>query len=131
MYTIFVKFYKHLILYKLTRYAIVGVIATIIHLFIATIYIRYIHDDLLFSNVIGFILAYIFSYLMQSKYVFEHKVSLAKASKYFIVQFGALLISVFISDTLDDFNTYIKTIIVLVIMPIITFTTHKLWTFKD
>ena len=131
MYSVFIRLFMHLISYKITRYAIIGVIATVIHLVVAAIYIRYIHDDLLFSNIIGFTLAHIFSYFMQSKHVFEHEPSVTKASKYFIVQFGALLISIFISDTLDEFNTYIKTIIVLFIMPVITFTTHKLWTFKE
>ncbi len=82
------------------------------------------------SNVAGFLVAYVFSYIAQSKFVFQHVLSRNKAIKYFVVQFSALLFAIFVSDIFDSFNSYIKTIFIIIIMPIITYVTHKLWTFK-
>lgn len=122
---------KKLLSYKLIRYVLVGGVSTFIHIFIASMYIYFVSNSVLQSNVTGFLLAYIFSYTVQSKLVFEHAVSMEKAIKYFIVQFGALLLAIVISNLFDSYNSYIRTLIVVVLLPIITFMIHKFWTFKE
>ncbi len=121
---------KQLFSLKIIKYGIIGVISTLIHMSTALGYIRYISDSLLQSNIAGFLLAYIFSYTMQSYFVFRHDIVWQKALKYFVVQFGSLLTSIAISN-LFYYNNYIKTILVIIIMPLITYTIHKFWTFKD
>lgn len=112
------------------RYGFIGGISTLIHISIASLYIYFINNSLFISNIIGFLVAYIFSYTIQSKFVFEHKVNLNKATKYFLVQIGALILAIFLSDILDGFNSYIKSIIVALLLPLVTFFIHKFWTFK-
>jgi len=121
---------KSIFSYKIVKYSIVGVISTLIHIGTASLYIYYIDSSLFQSNIVGFLVAYIFSYIMQSKLVFEHEISLEKAIRYFIVQFGSLLTSIAISDMISDFNSYINTILVVAFMPLITFIIHKFWTFR-
>jgi len=116
--------------FKFIRYGILGLFATLIHLSIASWYIYFINNSLLQSNIIGFFIAYIFSYLMQSKYVFEHKISIEKAIKYFIVQFSALLLAIMTSDLFNIYDNYIKTVIIVILLPSITFLIHKFWTFQ-
>ncbi len=115
---------------QIVRYGFIGAISTLIHMCIAFLYIHYMNDSLFVSNTLGFLTAYTFSYLVQSRYVFRHTVSLRKASKYFIVQFVSLLIALSISYQLSFINSYIQTIIVVLIIPLVTFLVHKVWTFK-
>ena len=122
---------KKLLSYKLIRYAFVGGVSTFIHIFIASMYIYFVSDSVFQSNVTGFLFAYVFSYTVQSKLVFEHEVNIEKAIKYFIVQFAALLLAIVMSNLFDSYNSYIRTVIVVVLLPLITFTTHKFWTFKE
>ena len=116
--------------YKISKYALIGVISTFLHATVASAYLYFIYDSLLQSNIIGFFLAYFFSYLMQSKYVFKHAYTINKALKYFIVQFGSLLSSIALTNLFANFNSYIKTAIVIAILPLITYTVHYFWTFK-
>ncbi len=121
---------QKLFTHKLVRYGLLGGISTLIHFTIASLYIYFIDSSVFQSNVVGFLVAYVFSYLMQSKYVFEHTVNIEKAIKYFMVQFGALLLAIIVSTLFDSYNSYIRTAIVVVLLPLITFLTHKFWTFK-
>ncbi len=121
---------KKLLSYKIIRYALVGGVSTFIHIFVASMYIYFVNNSVFQSNVTGFLFAYVFSYTVQSKLVFEHEVNIEKAIKYFIVQFAALLLAIVVSNLFDAYNSYIRTIIVVILLPLITFTTHKFWTFK-
>lgn len=114
---------------RIVKYGFVGIISTFIHLGIAWVYIYFINDSVFQSNIIGFLIAYLFSYTVQSIYVFEHKISLTKAVKFFVVQLMALLIAIFISFFIDK-NSYLETIFIIIVMPLITFIIHKFWTFK-
>ncbi|WP_421716460.1 GtrA family protein [Arcobacter arenosus] len=122
---------KRFINLKLFNYFVIGGISTLIHFLVAFIYIHFINNSLYESNIIAFFIAYVFSYIFQSKFVFKKSINKTKAFKYFIVQFFSLLLAIWISYLFKDFNNYIKTIIVVIIMPLLTFTIHKLWTFKE
>jgi putative flippase GtrA len=115
---------------KLIRYALIGGFSTLIHLSIAFLWLYTINESLFFANSAGFSVAFMFSYMVQSRYVFLHTLSLSKAFRYFLVQFGALLTSIILSETLVGYNSYIKTLIVVMLLPLITFVIHKLWTFR-
>ena len=71
------------------------------------------------------------SYILQSKFVFESYVSIKKATKYFIVQIVSLLISILLSQLLKLLNSYLEVLIVVFTLPLITYFTHKFWTFKE
>ncbi len=116
--------------HKIVRYGFIGGISTLIHISIASLFIYFISNSLFLSNITGFVVAYIFSYTIQSKFVFENQISLEKAIKYFLVQIGALIIAILLSDILNEFNSYIKSIIVAFLLPLVTFFIHKFWTFK-
>jgi putative flippase GtrA len=115
---------------KLIRYALIGGSSTLIHLGIAFLWLYAVNASLFFANTAGFSVAFIFSYTVQSRFVFLHPLSLPKAFRYFIVQFGALLSALILSNALVGYNSYIKTLIVVVLLPLITFVIHKLWTFR-
>ena len=53
-----------------------------------------------------------------------------KAIKYFVVQFSALVVAIFSSELLSAYNSYLKTFVIALLLPLITFIIHKLWTFR-
>ena len=127
------KIHQHLDSYlslKIVKYAIVGIISTIIHVVLAFVFIYFFYPSLLLSNIFGFCIAYIFSYIAQSTFVFESQLTVKKAIKYFIVQFSSLIISIQITGIIDDLNLYLNVLLVVFILPFITFIIHKLWTFS-
>jgi len=122
---------KNLTKYTLVRYILVGGTSTFIHIIVASLYAYFIIDSVFKANIIGFFVAYIFSYILQSKLVFKHILNIKTSMKYFIVQFLSLIFAITISTLFASFNIYIKILITSMLLPLITFVIHKLWTFKS
>ena len=118
-------------LLQLVKYGLVGIVSTLIHIGVASLYIYLIHQNIFIANIIGFCVAFAFSYTVQSLYVFKHSLGIVKFSKYFLVQFGALIAALIASILLPMENLYIKTVMISILLPLITFVLHKIWTFKD
>ena len=116
---------------QIVKYGFVGVLSTFIHISIAFLYIYFIHKNVFIANILGFFLAFIFSYTVQSLFVFKHTLETKKLIKYFFVQFGALLLALYASHFLVVENLYIQTILVSILLPLVTFIIHKFWTFKN
>lgn len=116
---------------QLIKYGITGVVATAIHIGIASLFIRFINESLLFSNSVGFLFAFIWSYYAQSKFVFKSSVSSKKGAKFFLVQVVSLILSVNLADLAEGVSIYLKVFIVAFLLPICAFVIHKLWTFVE
>lgn len=114
---------------KIIRYACIGGSSTAIHIFVAFLYLKFIADSIFFSNIVGFLGAFLFSYALQSRYVFKHRLSFSKATRYFTVQVAALMVAIILTK-LIPFDNYIKVVIIAFILPLITFFIHSLWTFS-
>jgi putative flippase GtrA len=125
------KFFGHTLNNRLTKYAAVGIIATAIHLSAAFAFIYLIDHSIFFSNVFGFSLAFFFSYIAQSKYVFISKLSFRTSFRFFLVQFASLLLAISIVDLTKFLNAYLNVLLVVIILPLITFLIHRAWTFVD
>ncbi|MGR5287438.1 GtrA family protein [Vibrio maritimus] len=119
-----------LLQYRLVRFALTGGMATAIHIAVAFSFIHLVKDSVLYANIVGFSIAFVFSYFAQTVLVFRHKVNLGNALRFFMVQFGALMISQAISELFSDWNSYIRILMVVVILPIITYLIHKVWTYS-
>ncbi len=117
--------------FKIVRYGLIGGLSTLIHMSVAFLYLYYVSKALFVANIVGFFTAYLFSYVVQSRFVFSHALSWKKALKYFSVQFSSLLMALFISEQVDFVNTYVQTVIVVLVIPLITYVIHKMWTFKN
>jgi len=122
---------RKILSHKILRYGFIGALSTLIHITMAFLYIYLINDSIFLSNVVGFLCAFSFSYILQSKLVFKHKISYTKALKYFLVQSFALLLSIGISSYAPLSNSYLGVILVVAILPLITYFLHKIWTFSS
>ena len=116
---------------QLIKYGLVGIVSTLIHIAVASLYIYSLDENIFMANALGFCIAFTFSYTVQSLYVFGHNLEVPKLVKYFLVQFGALVLALFSSNFLASENLYFQTLVISVLLPLITFVIHKLWTFKD
>lgn len=117
--------------HRIIVYAVVGGISTLIHILAAYAYIYIVSNSIYMSNIIGFLSAFSFSYIMQSKLVFKKQLSYIKAIKYFVVQFISLLIAIIITDYTPIDNSYLEVVLVIILLPLITYFTHNLWTFSE
>ncbi|OEU61318.1 MAG: hypothetical protein BA867_11735 [Desulfobacterales bacterium S5133MH16] len=116
---------------QIVKYGIVGLISTIIHISIAFLLVYFIDESAFYSNVLGFICAFLFSYLSHSKFVFYSNLSLDKVSKFFLVQFISLLLAIAFANLAEGLNPYLKVLFVALILPLIAFMVHKVWTFAE
>lgn len=115
---------------QLIKYSFVGVFATLIHILVASAYLYFMDAHLIFANVLGFCLAFIFSYTLQSVYVFEHALARTQLLKYLSVQLCALFLALVSSSYTPLENLYLKTLLICILLPLITFCIHKFWTFN-
>lgn len=115
---------------RLFRYGVVGVASTGIHLAVAFSLLRFVGAGVLAANLAGFVCAYGFSYLVQARYVFVAQLSWLNSIRYFGVQLAALSLSMLLSGLLAESNPYARTVLVVLVIPLITFFIHKLWTFS-
>jgi putative flippase GtrA len=117
--------------FQLVKYGIVGVISTTIHFCTASLFVMFIYESLLFSNITGFTTAFVWSYYAQSKFVFKSSLSTKKGTKFFIVQTAALVLAVNLAGLAETISIYLKIFIVALVLPVCAFIIHKLWTFVD
>ena len=118
-------------IFQLAKYGFFGVIATLVHLFTAWAIIYLFDASVFVSNTFAFFTAFVFSYVFQTLYVFSTTFHLKKFIKFFLVQYGTFLFSYLLSDIFPVTNGYLHTLLIVAIMPLITFIIHKFWTFKD
>ncbi len=117
--------------HKITRFVFVGGLATLTHIGVAFSAIYFSAIPVFIANIFGFSVAFGLSYLMQSLFVFRKSLTRKNAFRFFIVQFSALLISQIISGLFDTTNNYIQTLLIVFMLPVITYLIHNLWTYKQ
>ncbi len=116
---------------KLINYALIGLLATAIHVFVASAVIWKFNGTMIFSNVVGFSFAFLFSYYFQSRNVFKSEISTRKMFKYLLVQLLALSCSLALTTLLQGANPYIQVLLVAGMLPLFTYVIHSLWTFSN
>lgn len=124
-------FLEKLFHYRFARFAFCGGLATLTHIGISFALLAFYNTHILTANIIGFIFAFILSYTLQSYVVFKKDFSFKNAIRFFTVQFTALLISQSISQLFQETNNYLRIIIIVFMIPFITYFIHQIWTYKE
>ncbi len=119
-----------LLLLQLSRYGFFGMIATLIHLLSAWLLIYGFSTSVLLANSCAFFIAFMFSYVFQSKYVFKATFDVQKFVRFFAVQGGAFVLAYMLSTWFPLGNQYLQTLMIVAVIPLISFVIHKIWTFK-
>lgn len=117
---------------RLLRFTFVGMLATITHLSIAIIAIKYFLFNQSLSNGLAFLIATLFSYVLNTKWSFSSKIEKKNFFKFCIVSIIGLLLSVTISlvNQLLGWHYLVGILITVLILPINNFLLHNFWTYK-
>ena len=118
---------------KILKFAVVGVISTLIHVFIVTFLIN--GEQLLdigYANVIAFIIATIFSYLFNTKWTYSTSFNKSNLMKFLLTATLGSIISFALSTLANDLGWHYLTGIALIVLsvPALTFIMHTYWTFN-
>lgn len=127
MKNVITKLFSHTIV----RFILAGGIATLTHISIAFGLLRFFNSSVLIANLLGFSGAFTLSYLLQSLFVFKKTLTLKNGKRFFIVQFSSLLISMLISELFRGTNSYLRVLLVVLMVPFVTYLIHKMWTYKE
>ena len=112
------------------RYVMVGGFSTLIHMLVGYMYLYYVEYSLFLSNIVAFFVAFTFSYTYQTLYVFRLKKSLINLAKYLTIQLLMIYGGMLIIDNMSNYNYYIKTVFLLIVITPTSFIFHKFWTFN-
>jgi len=115
---------------QLVKYGFFGVIATIVHLFTAWAIITFLRPLFLLPIPLHFLRLLSFLMFFSTLYVFHSTFHIKKLLKFFSVQYGTFLFSYLLSEVFPIQNSYIHTLVIVALMPLINFGIHKFWTFK-
>lgn len=118
------------------KFILIGSVAAFIHLTILHITVRYLDFTPLWGNAIAFIIAFMVSYIGHSFWTFNHKKHEYKGSllrflvtqllcSFMLNQGGYALLLKFAS-----LNYMLASFIVLITVPVVTYTLSKYWAFK-
>ncbi len=115
-----------------TGFSIIGIINTFIHTIIVIFLVEYFQMFSVYANIIGFISANIFSFIMNSKYNFKSNISLNKYIKFLSVSIVGLIVTISMSSLAELLKLHYiwGLIFIYITMPIITFIFHYKWTWK-
>lgn len=125
---------KELIL-RLVRFAIAGGASTALYGIFAFTLSMAIHTKFIYIHALSFALAIPFSYMLQKKFTFRHNGSHKKTAWRFLITTGAaFLITSVTSFFLVDvwyMPEWLGIVIVMLIVPIISFITMSCWVFVN
>jgi len=119
---------KHLV-----KYGLVGVTATLIHIIIASMLIYIYNLDIMIASWLAFSVAVFFSYVGNTKIVFEQEIGHINFFKFLLVSLITLFVITIVSylGKHNNLNPYFTVLITGIVTPLTTFIIHKSWTFKE
>ncbi|OEF60326.1 polysaccharide synthesis protein GtrA [Enterovibrio norvegicus] len=115
---------------RIVRFGITGALASLTHIVVAFTWLYFLGSSVFIANMFGFSCAFGLSYLLQSHFVFQRTLSIENAKRFFIVQFSALMVSQLFSSLFQEGNHYARVLIVVFMIPLVTYLIHRCWTYK-
>ena len=116
------------------RFFLVGIVATLIHMIVAAILIASFSVPVFLSNLIAFLVAFLFAFSGHYIWTFRKKANLYRSLiRYFTISGTAfatnnlVLLGLVKSGRLSDM---VSVILAALIIPLISYTASRLWGFK-
>jgi putative flippase GtrA len=118
---------------SIIRFGLVGALSTIIDVSLLNIFIH-LHASLLVATAIGFLVASLNGYYLNSSFVFKRKHSYEGYFKFFVVVFTGLLITELIVHLLTYMNPAMNFNVAKLVAVVVVFFWNygfsKIWAFK-
>jgi putative flippase GtrA len=113
---------------RIVTFGFVGCLATIVHLISAYI-VLLLTQNAIASMLLGFIPAFVFSYLGHRFLTFSDATS-GSPIRFFIVAFSGLIFSLFVLSALDDTHSWLGLTFSICVIPLWTYVMSHLWVFS-
>ncbi|EMF8579375.1 TPA: GtrA family protein [Escherichia coli] len=113
-------------------FAGIGIANTTLHAMVLTSLVEVIALDVTLANFISFMVANMFSYILNSNFTFLQPLSFYMYIKFLIASLLSLILTLMISELgkFFDLHYLVSFIFIIFLVPIFSFTLMKLWTFK-
>ncbi|WP_432259426.1 GtrA family protein [Cupriavidus sp. TMH.W2] len=117
---------------KLLRFGISGVIATAIHVAVATPLIYLLHASQVSANGVAFIIANICSYLLNTLWSFGARPSRNSYLRFLAVSMVGLGMTLGMSSVAQALGAgyWLGLAAILSVVPVVTFVLHRSWTYR-
>jgi len=117
---------------QFTGFSLIGVINTVIHLTLVTCLVEILLIHPMLANALAFISANLFSFWANSRWSFQTVLTRQRYMRFLLVSLIGLFVSVSaiaVSEALR-WHYLIGVLLSFIVLPLITFFTHKKWTWK-
>ena len=114
------------------RFAISGLLVTGLHVLVATAFIRFILEAPSLANGIAFVVATVFSYMINTMWSFSSPLHGRNLLRFVLVSLVGLFLAVAVSGAAQYYNLHYMYGISLVVctVPPVTFFLHSFWTYR-
>jgi putative flippase GtrA len=116
---------------RLFRFAIVGGIATCVHLSTAWMVFNWFTRDSTVANIVAFVVANIVSFLLQTLWSFSSKPTLARFLRFGAVSTIGFSTSALVPSIFGRQHLWAPTIIVVCCIPVFSYIAHARWTYRN
>lgn len=118
---------------RFVTWASIGVVNTLIHLTVVVLLVEAGGTGSVLANGLAFTAANIFSFFANSLLTFRSHPTVRRYAKFLSVSLSGLLVSLGSSyfATLFDWHYLIGVAIGFVVLPLITYLSHRLWTWRS
>jgi len=118
---------------KIIKFFLVGLFNTCVNLLIIYFLTGVLLINIIISSTFSFIISNLLSYFINSKFIFHKPLSVTLYSRFLFASLFSFSMS-FILNTFFyflDFHYLLATLVCMLVVPLITFFTHKYWTWKS
>lgn len=118
---------------RATRFAVTGVFVTLVHVAVATAWIRLVSPFPALANAIAFLVATGVSYVINTLWSFSSDMAQHVLFRFFVVALVGLSLSAGVSHVVDmlGFSYPYGIAAVVCVMPPVNFLLHNFWTYRQ
>jgi putative flippase GtrA len=117
---------------QITRYALIGVCNTTIHLLIVGLLTWFAEFNQMYANVIAYIVASSFSFVMNTRWSFQSRPGARNYARFQLVSLFGLIVNATVGHLGDHFGWHIAVTVFLIALTVsvISFLLHRSYTFS-
>ncbi len=118
---------------RFTKFPAIGVLNTLIHLAVVSGLAEFFYMHPVTANCAAFVAANLFSFFANSYFNYHTPITITLYGRFLTVSLGGLSITAILSAfaTMQGWHYLIGTAMVFVTLPVLTFTVHHWWTWKE
>jgi putative flippase GtrA len=117
---------------KVVRFGVSGLLATGLHVGVATALIMYLNQSQAFANAVAFVCATCGSCLLHTLWSFSSTLHPRNVARFLVVSMGGLMLSAVVAHLSQEggASPWVGVALVQAIVPPYTFIAHRFWTYR-